>query len=78
MASPSDKPRDLFLDQVLESTYQPGVSYRLDQKLGKGGTAPAYLAMRTAAADESQFARPKSAPPAPPRARPRARPLPLA
>jgi serine/threonine protein kinase len=54
MASVSDKPRDPFLGQVLESTYQAGVSYRLDQKLGEGGTAAAYLAMRRSAAGESQ------------------------
>ena len=50
----SDKPRDLFAGQVLESAYQPGVSYRLEQKLGEGGTAIAYLARRASAAGESQ------------------------
>ena len=54
MPSASDKPRDLFLGQVLESAYQPGVSYRLDQKLGEGGTAAAYLAKRASAVGESQ------------------------
>jgi serine/threonine protein kinase len=54
MPSASDKPRDLFVGQVLESAYQPGVSYRLDQKLGEGGTAAAYLAKRTSQAGESQ------------------------
>ena len=54
VASVSDNPRDLFLGQVLESTYQPGVSYRLDQKLGEGGTAAAYLAVRGSALGESQ------------------------
>jgi serine/threonine protein kinase len=54
MPSASDKPRDLFLGQVLESAYQPGVSYRLEQKLGEGGTAAAYLAKRRSAVDESQ------------------------
>ncbi len=54
MPSASDKPRDLFVGQVLESVYQPGVSYRLDKKLGEGGTAAAYLAKRTSPAGESQ------------------------
>jgi serine/threonine protein kinase len=54
MERASDKPRDLFLGQVLESAYQHGVSYRLEQKLGEGGTAAAYLARRTSAAGESQ------------------------
>ncbi|HEY1533402.1 MAG TPA: serine/threonine-protein kinase, partial [Polyangiaceae bacterium] len=54
MPSASDKPRDLFVGQVLESAYQPGVSYRLDQKLGEGGTAAAYLAKRASAVGESQ------------------------
>lgn len=38
--------RDVFLGEVLESALQPGVSYRLEQKLGEGGTAVAYLAKR--------------------------------
>lgn len=38
--------RDVFLGQVLPSALQPGVSYRLEQKLGEGGTAVAYLAKR--------------------------------
>src|SRR3954463_16254182 len=38
--------RDVFLGQVLESALQPGVSYRLEHKLGEGGTAVAYLAKR--------------------------------
>jgi serine/threonine protein kinase len=38
--------RDVFLGQVLESTFQPGVSYRLEHKLGEGATAVAYLAKR--------------------------------
>jgi serine/threonine protein kinase len=54
MPSASDKPRDLFVGQVLESAYQPGVSYRLDKKLGEGGTAAAYLAIRASAVGESQ------------------------
>jgi serine/threonine protein kinase len=54
MPSASDKPRDLFLGQVLESAYQPGVSYRLERKLGEGGTAAAYLAKRASAVGESQ------------------------
>lgn len=54
MPSASDQPRDLFVGQVLESAYQPGVSYRLDKKLGEGGTASAYLALRVSAAGESQ------------------------
>ena len=49
MERASDKPRDLFVGQVLESAYQPGVSYRLEQKLGEGGTALAYLARRASA-----------------------------
>ncbi|HEY4107290.1 MAG TPA: serine/threonine-protein kinase, partial [Polyangiaceae bacterium] len=49
-----DKPRDLFAGLVLESEYQPGVSYRLEQRLGEGGTAAAYLARRAAPAGESQ------------------------
>jgi len=39
--------RDVFLGQVLESTFQPGVSYRLEHKLGEGATAVAYLAKRS-------------------------------
>ncbi len=54
MERASDKPRDLFVGQVLESAYQPGVSYRLEQKLGEGGTALAYLARRASPVDESQ------------------------
>jgi eukaryotic-like serine/threonine-protein kinase len=54
MERASDKPRDLFVDQVLESAYQPGVSYRLEQKLGEGGTAMAYLARRASPVGESQ------------------------
>jgi serine/threonine protein kinase len=38
--------RDVFLGQVLESALQPGVSYRLEHKLGEGATAVAYLARR--------------------------------
>src|SRR5258708_40011174 len=38
--------RDVFLGQVLESALQPGISYRLEQKLGEGATAVAYLAQR--------------------------------
>src|SRR5689334_407632 len=38
--------RDIFLGQVLESTFQPGISYRLEHKLGEGATAVAYLAKR--------------------------------
>lgn len=38
--------RDVFLGQVLESALQPGVSYRLEHKLGEGATAVAYLAKR--------------------------------
>ncbi|MEP7053523.1 MAG: serine/threonine-protein kinase [Pseudomonadota bacterium] len=54
MPSASDQPRDLFVGQVLESAYQPGVSYRLDKKLGEGGTASAYLARRMSRVGESQ------------------------
>jgi eukaryotic-like serine/threonine-protein kinase len=54
MERASDKPRDLFVGQVLESAYQPGVSYRLERKLGEGGTAIAYLARRGSPAGESQ------------------------
>lgn len=54
MERASDRPRDLFVGQVLESAYQPGVSYRLDRKLGEGGTAAAYLALRASPAGESQ------------------------
>jgi len=50
----SDPPRDLFVDQVLDSAYQPGVSYRLERKLGEGGTALAYLARRVSPTGESQ------------------------
>ncbi|HKO47372.1 MAG TPA: serine/threonine-protein kinase [Polyangiaceae bacterium] len=50
----SDPPRDLFVGQVLESAYQPGVSYRLEKKLGEGGTALAYLTRRISAVGESQ------------------------
>jgi len=53
MESASDKPRDLFLGQVLESAYQPGVRYQLEQRLGEGGTALAYLARRTSPNGES-------------------------
>jgi serine/threonine protein kinase len=38
--------RDVFLGQVLESALQPGVSYRLEHRLGEGATAVAYLAKR--------------------------------
>jgi serine/threonine protein kinase len=38
--------RDVFLGQVLESALRPGVSYRLEHKLGEGATAVAYLAKR--------------------------------
>ncbi len=54
MQPASDPPRDLFVGQVLESAYQPGVSYRLDKKLGEGGTAAAYLTRRFTPAGESQ------------------------
>src|SRR3954447_20653267 len=50
----SDPPRDLFVGQVLESAYQPGVSYRLEKQLGEGGTAFAYLTRRMSAVGESQ------------------------
>ncbi len=43
-----------MLGQVLESAYQPGVSYRLEKKLGEGGTAAAYLTRRTAPSGESE------------------------
>ncbi len=43
-----------MLGQVLESAYQPGVSYRLERKLGEGGTAAAYLTRRTAPSGESE------------------------
>ena len=49
----SDPPRDLFVGQVLESAYQPGVSYRLEKKLGQGGTAFAYLTRRISPIGES-------------------------
>jgi serine/threonine protein kinase len=54
MQPASDPPRDLFVGQVLESAYQPGVSFRLEKKLGEGGTAAAYLARRTTPAGESE------------------------
>lgn len=38
--------RDVFLGQVLESALQPGITYRLEHKLGEGATAVAYLAKR--------------------------------
>ncbi len=38
--------RDVFLGQVLPSALQPGVSYLLEQRLGEGATAVAYLAKR--------------------------------
>ena len=50
----SDPPRDPFIGQVLQSAYQPGVSYRLEKKLGEGGTALAYLTRRLSADGESQ------------------------
>ncbi|HYP99212.1 MAG TPA: serine/threonine-protein kinase [Polyangiaceae bacterium] len=50
----SDPPRDLFVGQVLESAYQPGVSYRLEKRLGQGGTAFAYLTRRISPVGESQ------------------------
>lgn len=50
----SDPPRDLFVGQVLDSAYQPGVSYRLEKKLGEGGTALAYLTRRISPVGESQ------------------------
>jgi eukaryotic-like serine/threonine-protein kinase len=43
---PTLEARDVFLGQVLESSVQPGISYRVEQKLGEGGTAVAYLAKR--------------------------------
>lgn len=54
MRPASDPPRDLFVGQVLESAYQPGVSYRLEKKLGEGGTALAYLSRRVSPVGESQ------------------------
>jgi len=54
MRPASDPPRDLFVGQVLESAYQPGVSYRLERKLGEGGTALAYLTRRISPVGESQ------------------------
>jgi len=54
MRPASDPPRDLFVGQVLESAYQPGVSYRLEKKLGEGGTALAYLTRRISPVGESQ------------------------
>lgn len=53
MQPASDAPRDLFIGQVLGSSYQPGVSYRLEKKLGEGGTAAAYLTRRSAPDGES-------------------------
>ncbi|HYQ31451.1 MAG TPA: serine/threonine-protein kinase [Polyangiaceae bacterium] len=50
----SDPPRDPFVGQVLQSAYQPGVSYRLEKKLGEGGTAFAYLTRRISPIGESQ------------------------
>src|SRR6187431_3524397 len=50
----SDPPRDLFVGRVLESAYQAGVSYRLEKKLGEGGTALAYLTRRISPVGESQ------------------------
>jgi serine/threonine protein kinase len=50
----SDPPRDPFVGRVLESAYQPGVSYRLEKKLGEGGTALAYLTRRISPVGESQ------------------------
>ena len=38
--------RDVFLGQVLQSALQPGISYRLEHKLGEGATAVAYLSRR--------------------------------
>lgn len=38
--------RDPFLGQVLESSLRPGISYRLEHKLGEGATAVAYLSKR--------------------------------
>ena len=38
--------RDVFLGQVLQSALQPGISYRLEHKLGEGATAVAYLSKR--------------------------------
>jgi len=54
MRPASEPPRDLFVGQVLESAYQPGVSYQLEKKLGEGGTAFAYLARRSSPVGESQ------------------------
>lgn len=45
--------RDVFLGQVLESALQPGVSYRLERRLGEGATAVAYLAKRQGLGGES-------------------------
>ena len=44
----TDRVRDTFIGQVLASAYHPGVSYRIEHKLGEGGTAAAYLAKRQA------------------------------
>ena len=49
----SDPPRDPFIGQVLESAYQPGVSFRLEKKLGEGGTAATYLTRRCTPAGAS-------------------------
>lgn len=44
--------RDVFLGQVLSSSFHPGVTYQLEQKLGEGATAIAYLAKRSGADGE--------------------------
>jgi hypothetical protein len=44
MQPANERKRDPFVGQVLESAYHAGVSYRLEAKLGEGGTALAYLA----------------------------------
>ena len=48
MQPATNSTRDIFVGQVLESAYHPGVSYLIEQKLGEGGTAAAYLAKRQA------------------------------
>lgn len=46
-------PTDGFIGRAILSQAQPGVSYRLERRLGVGGTAAAYLATRATTDSES-------------------------
>lgn len=50
---PSTVATDAFIGRAILSEAQPGVGYRLERRLGIGGTAAAYLATRASAEGES-------------------------